>query len=57
VRRAVLVRAAVLVLSLFSLGATASAYYFYVSFNTRSGPYNPIVKKFDLNALNNKTVP
>jgi hypothetical protein len=57
VRRAGLVRAAALVLSLFCLGATASAYYFYVSFNSRSGPYNPIVKKFDLNALNNKTVP
>jgi hypothetical protein len=39
------------------LAASASAYYFYVSFNTRSGPYNPVVKKFDLNALNNKTVP
>jgi len=55
--RAGLVRIAALVLSLFCLAATASAYYFYVSYNTRSTPYNPIVKKFDLNALNNKTVP
>lgn len=45
------------VLGLCSLAATASAYYFYVSFNTFSGPYNAIVKKFDLNALNNNTVP
>jgi hypothetical protein len=57
VSRAGLVRAAALVLSLFCLAATGSAYYFYVSFNSHSGPYNPIVEKFDLNALNNKTVP
>jgi hypothetical protein len=57
VRRAGLVRFAVLVLTLFSLAASAPAYYFYVSFNTSSGPYNPIVKKFNLNALNNNTVP
>jgi hypothetical protein len=57
VRRAGLVRLAAVVLTLFSLAASASAYYFYVSFNTSSGPYNPIVKKFNLNALNNNTVP
>jgi len=57
VRRACLIRMAALVLTLFSLAASASAYYFYVSFNTSSGPYNPIVKKFNLNALNNNTVP
>jgi hypothetical protein len=57
VRRARLVRLAALVLTLFWLAASASAYYFYVSFNTSSGPYNPIVKKFNLNALNNNTVP
>ena len=56
-RRAGLVRLVALVLTLFSLAASASAYYFYVSFNTSSGPYNPIVKKFNLNALNNNTVP
>ena len=56
-RRARLVRLAALVLTLFWLAASASAYYFYVSFNTSSGPYNPIVKKFNLNALNNNTVP
>ena len=56
-KRPALIRAAALVASLFCLAATGSAYYFYVSFNTKSGPYNPIVKKFDLNALNNNTVP
>lgn len=56
-RRAGLVRLVALVLTLFSLAASASAYYFYVSFNTSSGPDNPIVKKFNLNALNNNTVP
>ncbi len=56
-RRAGLVRLAALVLTLFSLAASASAYYFYVSFNTTSGLYNPIVKKFNLNALKNNTVP
>jgi len=57
VRRAGLIRLTALLLALFSLAASASAYYFYVSFNTSSGPYNPIVKKFNLNALNNNTVP
>jgi hypothetical protein len=57
VRKAGLVRLIAVLLSLFSLAASASAYYFYVSFNTSSGPYNPIVKKFNLNALNNNTVP
>ncbi len=56
-KRRALVRAAAAVLSLSCLAASASAYYFYVSFNTRSGPYNAIVKKFDLNTLTNKTVP
>jgi len=57
VKRAGLVRLIAVVLTLFSLAASASAYYFYVSFNTSSGPYNPIVKKFNLNALRNNTVP
>ena len=52
-----LVRLIAVMLALFSLAASASAYYFYVSFNTSSGPYNPIVKKFNLNALTNNTVP
>jgi hypothetical protein len=46
-----------LAVSFFSLATIGWGYYFYVSFNTSSGPYNPIVKKFNLNALNNNTVP
>jgi hypothetical protein len=37
--------------------STASGYYYYVHFNGRSAPFIPIVEKFDLNALVNKTVP
>ena len=55
--RAGVVRLIALVAILLSLAATGWAYYFYVSFNSTSSPYNPIVKKFDLNTLNNKTVP
>lgn len=36
--------------------STASAYYYYVHFAGRSGPFTPILEKFDLTALNNKTV-
>lgn len=56
-RRGGLIRLAALVFTLFCLAASASAYYFYVSFNTSSAPYHAIVKKFDLNALQNNTVP
>jgi hypothetical protein len=41
----------------FVFASSASAYYYYVSYNTRSAPFNPIVSKFDLNALTNNTVP
>jgi Matrixin/IPT/TIG domain len=41
----------------FVFASSGSAYYHYVSFNSRSAPFNPIVAKFDLNALNNNTVP
>src|SRR5258708_21366528 len=41
----------------FVFASSASAYYYYVSYNTRSGPYNPIVSKYDLNSLTNNTVP
>ena len=56
-KRPGLLRLAALLVGLFLVATTSSAYYFYVSFNTGSAPYNPIVKKFDLNALNNNTVP
>jgi hypothetical protein len=51
-----LARVAGLLLGSFGLAATGSAYYYYVHFPSRSGPYHPIVEKFDLNALPGKTV-
>src|SRR5438045_9166273 len=41
-------------LALFT--GTASAYYYCVHFNNRSGPFFPLVEKFDLNTLQNNTV-
>lgn len=42
----------------FGLATSGSAYYYYVFYNTANGPFNqPIVEKFDLNALVNNTVP
>ena len=38
------------------LVSPASAYYYYVHFTSRSAPFSPIPEKFDLNALQNKTV-
>ena len=34
----------------------ASAYYYYVHYNSRTAPFNPIVEKYDINSLPNKTV-
>src|SRR5436309_2686161 len=49
---------AVALLSLsFLLASTSSAYYYYVHYDTSSGTYTPILEKFDLNALQNNTVP
>ncbi|MBZ5617714.1 MAG: IPT/TIG domain-containing protein [Acidobacteriia bacterium] len=40
------------------LGTPSEAYYQYIHFGSRTGPFNPIYEKFDLNALTmtNKTV-
>jgi len=46
-------RAAALILA---LAAGAQAYYHFVHFISRQGPYTPIPEKFDLRALLNKTV-
>src|SRR6266568_4999669 len=45
-------------LALCLLGATSicSAYYHFIRYNTRTGPFTPIYEKFDLAALPNKTV-
>ena len=46
-------RAAALILA---LAAGAQAYYHFVHFVSRQGPFTPIPEKFDLDALLNKTV-
>jgi hypothetical protein len=51
------VRLATLVAASFLLANTGSAYYYYTYFNSTSAPYIPIVARFDLNTLNNNTVP
>jgi matrixin len=51
------VRFFVLVLALAVFGRECSAYYYFIYFNTKTGPFNPIPAKFDLTALNNNTVP
>lgn len=49
---------AVVVLSLASfLASTSSAYYYYVHYDTSTGTFTPILEKFDLNSLQNNTVP
>ncbi len=40
----------------FLLAGGASAYYHFVHYNTRTGPYTAVYEKFDLNSLPNKTV-
>ena len=50
-------RLAALVAGSFLLTSTGSAYYYYTYFNSTSSPFTPIVARFDLNTLNNNTVP
>ena len=53
-----LVRFYGLIFTCFLVATNASAYYYYVLYNTSTGPFNqPIFYKFDLNALVNNTVP
>lgn len=49
-------RVAALAAALAGLAATASGYYHFVHYPTRTGPYSPIFEKFDLRALKNKTL-
>ncbi len=49
-------RVTILVVAAMALSAVSSAYYHFVHFSTRFGPFTPIVEKFDLNALPDKTV-
>jgi len=39
-----------------ALASLASGYYHFVRFGTRTGPFVPIVERFDLNTLVNRTV-
>jgi hypothetical protein len=50
-------RAAALVAGSLLLAHTSSAYYYYTYFNSVAPPYTPIVARFDLNTLQNNTVP
>ncbi len=57
-KRPWLVRLAVLVFACLLMNANGWGYYFYVLYNTSTGPFNqPIVEKFNLNSLVNNTVP
>ncbi len=49
-------RVAALVAGMILLSSAADAYYFFVHYTNRTGPFNPIVERFDLNALPEKTV-
>ena len=55
-KRRLFIRLAGFVLGSLGLAGTGSAYYFYVHFPSRSGSFTPILEKFDLTALPNKTV-
>src|ERR1039457_3895498 len=57
-KRTWLVRLAVLVFAGLVLSTNGWGYYFYVLYNTSTGPFNqPIVEKFELSSLVNNTVP
>jgi len=51
------VRLVALAAASFLLANTGSAYYYYTYYNSTTSPYVPIVARFDLNTLNNNTVP
>jgi uncharacterized protein (TIGR03437 family) len=51
------VRWAGLLLACCAFAPVASGYYHFIKFATTSGPYTPIVDKFDLSALADRTVP
>jgi Matrixin len=54
--RALATRVLGIAITLMMCVGTASAYYFFVHYNSRTGPFFPIVEKFDLNSLQNNTV-
>ena len=57
-KKSCLIRLAVLISACFLLSTNGWSYYFFVLYNTSTGPFNtPIAERFDLNALVNNTVP
>src|SRR5579872_2176164 len=51
-----IVRVARFAAALALFAGTAPAYYFYVHYNGKNAPFNPIVEKWDLTALQNNTL-
>ena len=49
-------RVAALTLCLLACAGISPAYYHFIHFNTRTGPYSAVYQKFDIGALPNKTV-
>jgi hypothetical protein len=49
-------RLTTLALCLLAGTSVSSAYYHFIRYNTRTGPFVPVYEKFDLNALPNKTI-
>src|SRR5579872_162644 len=49
-------KAATLVVSFVLSLSSASAYYHFVHYTSKTAPYNPVFEKFDLTALPNNTV-
>lgn len=49
-------KVAALAVCLLAGAGISPAYYHFIRYNTRTGPFTPIYEKFDLNALPNNTV-
>ena len=52
----ILARTALLLVALATFSSMASAYYYWVFFPSNSGPYTPLIARYDLNALRDSTV-
>ncbi len=51
------IRWAMLAVAMVALSPIASAYYYWVFFAGRTGPFTPIPARYDLTALSNSTIP
>jgi hypothetical protein len=52
----ILTRVAILIAALATFSPLASAYYYWVFFPSNTGPYTPLMARYDLNALKDGTV-